>query len=116
MKQKPPCIVCGDNSRVQTKGGGSKGFYRYECNNPKCVDVKWQQSRPGLPLVIKVSNGVQKRKYTCTVCGQVKRNHVCGSISTKIDDENDSSDIQPPLALVQLVNPFAPLPSLAPLS
>ena len=98
MKPKPPCPICGDNARVKTLGGGSKNMYRYACNNTECSNNKtWQQPRPNstLPLTVDMKQGIQKRIYTCTVCGLPKKGHRCtGSRIPETSNNTDEDDVQ----------------------
>lgn len=122
MKPKPPCPVCGDAARVKTIAGGTKGMYRYMCENSDCI-AEWQQLPPHKMSPTDVPNirmkAIKKdaRAYKCGQCGLPKRGHVCGVREARNDPDsmqfvqvNDAVDhcaddaLQPPAAL------FHPLP------
>lgn len=83
---------------MKTLGGGSRGKYRYQCEDAACT-AEWQQTPPhkrtateSLQIVMKKSG--EMRKYRCGRCGALKRGHIC---STAAEDgvsalELDASD------------------------
>ena len=100
MRPKPPCPMCGDNVRVKTLGGGTRGMYRYTCEHPSCSS-EWQQvaphkQDPRVPTSIIMKKPGASRKYRCGVCGAMKRGHVCvtpdESSTEEVTIQVDTSD------------------------
>lgn len=129
---KPPCPKCCDASKVKTKGGGSKGMYRYVCESVDC-DTEWQQVPPHKMIPGQVSKLIMKSQsrrdvgYKCGKCGAMKLGHKCSATSPSADKDGPLSLVQlgeaevesdllcsdefPPLALFQQPQPFSNLSS-----
>lgn len=91
MRPKPPCPICGDNVRVKTLGGGTRGMYRYACEHPSCSS-EWQQvaphkQDPNIDVCIVMKKAGASRKYHCGVCGAMKRGHTCSAPDESSTDE-----------------------------
>ncbi len=133
---KPPCPTCNTTDKVKTKGGGSKGLYRYVCEEPSC-GCMWQEVAPhkrplneGRRVVMK---SLTKRDsgYKCGKCGAKKLGHTCpmaspssptdnlanvaivaiGQTATAASSDLNDADDMPPLALFQQPVPFARMPA-----
>ena len=99
MRPKPPCPMCGDNLRVKTLGGGTRGMYRYMCEHLTCSS-EWQQVAPhkqdqmAVPSIVMKKPG-SSRKYRCGVCGAMKRGHTCSATEETTEEvtiQVDTSD------------------------
>lgn len=133
--EKPPCPQCDSNAKVKTRGGGSKGLYRYICEDPSCR-CTWQEIAPHklLPgeerkIIKKPLGGNRDNGYKCGKCGLRKLGHVCTKVmsfqmnvdldtlsivavgESSVSVETEIADDMPPLALFEQPLPFSSLSS-----
>ena len=127
---KPPCPGCGAASKVKTKGGGSKGLYRYVCEAVQC-GAEWQQIPPhkskadGASKIIMKTKSKREAAYKCGRCGAKKLGHTCPHTtphSSQVDtialvplgeaaSSESMPDDLPPLSLFRQPLPFSKLTS-----
>lgn len=79
-RMTPPCPVCSSTTHVNLLGGGTHGFYRYQCADDDC-GTYWSQLPPARLLGGETDGRIRLGKrdavYKCGRCGQPKRGHVC---------------------------------------
>jgi hypothetical protein len=91
--EKPPCPKCGLKQHIICLGGGTTNYYRYHCDTKKyngCGHY-FQEIPPGRREEVNIRKKQAKqakqdkqddqekrpRVYSCSKCGEPKRNHVC---------------------------------------
>jgi hypothetical protein len=96
-KPKPPCKKCKSANNVKLLGGGTHTYYRYNCETCKIVFQAQPLHRQNTPIY-QVNNRKEKKIYTCSRCGQKKKDHVCSEekLSDHICDSYLSPNYSPP--------------------